>query len=56
METGLGLCASVMRSMRCYGDWRYVRVLCGVLLIWNGVVQAKSDLKRTGVVRWCHEH
>ena len=29
METGLGLCASVMTSMRCYGDWRYVRVLCG---------------------------
>ena len=41
----------VMMKMASDEDWRYVRVLYGVLLIWNGVVRAKSDLKRTGVVR-----
>ena len=45
-----------MMKMASDEDWRYVRALCGVLLIWNGVVRAKSDLKRTGLVRWCNEH
>jgi hypothetical protein len=44
-----------MMKMASDEDWRYVRVLCGVLLIWNGVVRAQSDLKRTGVVRCCNE-